>query len=132
MGMAGPVPLSADVSLRMSRQPSKGTTPERLLAIELRRLRFKVIENDVSLPGKPDLVLPNQKIAIFVHGCFWHGCPKHGTTPKHNRNWWKAKIESNKKRDVRNARKLRHLGWSVYQIWEHEDPSTALWRLSRR
>ena len=116
----------------MSKQPSKGTKPELLLASELHRRRFKVILNDVMLPGRPDLVLPNQKIAIFVHGCFWHGCPKHGTTPKHNRKWWKAKIESNKKRDRRNARKLRQLGWSVYQIWEHENPQTALWRLRRR
>ena len=130
--MAGPIPLSTEVSMRMSKQRSKGTKPELLLASELRRRRFKVIENDITLPGRPDLVLPNQRIAIFVHGCFWHGCPKHGTTPKHNRKWWKAKIENNKKRDMRNARKLRHLGWSVYQIWEHEDPSTALWRLRHR
>jgi DNA mismatch endonuclease (patch repair protein) len=116
----------------MSKQASKGTKPERELAVELRKRRYIVKENDSSLPGRPDLVLPNQKIAIFVHGCFWHGCPKHGSIPKHNRKWWIAKIQNNKTRDGRKVRKLRRMGWSVFQIWEHEDPSTALWRLRRR
>lgn len=124
-----PVPKSPEVSQRMQRMPSRGTGPEQRLAAELRRRRYAVREHDADLPGRPDLVLPRLRVAIFVHGCFWHGCPRHGTLPKHNRAWWREKIRRNRERDARNVRRLRRLGWSVFEVWEHEDPGTAMWRL---
>lgn len=115
----------------MRRQKSKGTKPELVLAAELRRRRFTVWENVEWLPGRPDLVLPNRKVAIFVHGCFWHGCPRHGRLPKHNRAWWRNKIATNQRRDRRKAAALRRSGWSVFSTWEHEDPSGFVRRMRR-
>ena len=68
--------------------------------------------------GKPDFVFPEYGVAVFVDGCFWHGCPRHGNIPKNNREFWRNKIEGNKKRDRRVSRKLRSEGWLVCRIWE--------------
>ena len=73
-----------------------------------------------KLPGKPDFVFPNLKTAVFVDGCFWHGCPKHGTQPKTNAAFWRKKIATNKARDRRVNRRLRAKGWTVARVWEHE------------
>jgi len=73
-----------------------------------------------KLPGKPDFVFPKLKLAVFVDGCFWHGCPKHGTRPKQNAKFWRDKITGNKARDRRVNRLLRKRGWTVVRIWEHE------------
>jgi DNA mismatch endonuclease (patch repair protein) len=73
-----------------------------------------------KLPGKPDFVFPRMKIAVFVDGCFWHGCPKHATWPKTRAAFWLAKITGNKARDRRVNRALRAKGWKVIRIWEHE------------
>lgn len=73
-----------------------------------------------ELPGRPDFVLPKLKLAVFVDGCFWHGCPKHVTWPKTRAAFWQAKITRNKERDKEVGRALRKLGWKVARIWEHE------------
>ena len=70
--------------------------------------------------GKPDFVFPESRVAVFVDGCFWHGCPKHGNTPKNNRKFREQKIGANRKRDQRVTRMLRSQGWSVQRIWEHD------------
>ena len=70
--------------------------------------------------GKPDFIFPKFKIAAFVDGCFWHGCPKHGTQPKNNMAYWRRKITRNQSRDRLVTRILRALGWRVLRIWEHE------------
>lgn len=70
--------------------------------------------------GKPDFVFPTQKLAVFVDGCFWHGCPRHGTKPKSNVTYWWKKISANKARDRLVTRTLRARGWRVLRIWEHE------------
>ena len=70
--------------------------------------------------GKPDFVFPRLKLAIFVDGCFWHGCPLHATVPRSNADFWKKKLTANKVRDRIVNRTLRSLGWSVLRIWEHE------------
>jgi DNA mismatch endonuclease, patch repair protein len=70
--------------------------------------------------GKPDFVFPKQKIALFVDGCFWHGCPQHGTMPKNNRPFWEKKLAGNVERDAYVARQLRKMGWKVIRVWEHE------------
>lgn len=73
-----------------------------------------------TLPGKPDFVFPLRRVAAFVDGCFWHGCPRHATQPKTNAAFWRDKIATNKARDRRVNRALRGRGWSVIRIWEHE------------
>ena len=70
--------------------------------------------------GKPDFVFPNLKLAVFVDGCFWHGCPRHFIKPRGNAAFWRKKIAANKARDRLVARTLRKLGWEVLRIWEHE------------
>ena len=70
------------------------------------------------LPGKPDFVFRKERLAVFVDGCFWHGCPRCYTKPKQNAKFWQGKIGANKRRDRRVARQLRADGWSVCRIWE--------------
>ena len=84
--------------------------------------------------GKPDFVFPKPKLAVFVDGCFWHGCPKHGRVPKGNRIYWKRKIASNKARDWLVNRTLRKAGWRVIRIWEcslQKHPHACLKRILR-
>ena len=73
-----------------------------------------------KLPGKPDFVFPKPCLAVFVDGCFWHGCPKHATHPMTNRAFWRKKIARNKTRDKCVNRLLRTKGWKVIRVWEHE------------
>ena len=73
-----------------------------------------------KLPGKPDFVFPKLETAVFVDGCFWHGCPRHGTKPKTNASFWRKKIQRNKARDRKVNRLLRAKGWKVARVWEHE------------
>lgn len=70
--------------------------------------------------GNPDLILKDKKLAIFLHGCFWHKCPRHYRIPKSNVVYWLPKIERNVKRDRANSRFLRNEGWRVVKLWEHE------------
>lgn len=74
----------------------------------------------VRLTGKPDFVFTTQKVAVFVDGCFWHGCPKHCRMPKSNRGYWKPKITGNQARDALVNLTLRRAGWRVLRVWEHE------------
>ena len=69
---------------------------------------------------RPDFVFSSKRIAIFVDGCFWHGCPRHGTQPKGNAAFWRAKFRRNRARDRRDTRNLRRDGWQVVRLWEHE------------
>ncbi len=69
---------------------------------------------------RPDFVFRHSRLAIFVDGCFWHGCPKHGTKPKGNAAFWRRKLAANKDRDRLVSRILRAYGWQVVRIWEHE------------
>lgn len=72
-----------------------------------------------SLPGRPDFVFPRDRVAVFVDGCFWHNCPKHGRKPDSNQAYWHPKLERNRMRDKRVNRELRQLGWRVLRFWEH-------------
>ena len=85
-----------------------------------------------KLPGKPDFIFPMLKTAVFVDGCFWHGCPMHGTKPKTRAAFWLAKITGNKVRDRKVNRLLRAKGWVVLRIWEHELARKNLPRLLKR
>lgn len=86
----------------------------------------------VGLRGKPDFVFAKQKAAIFVDGCFWHGCRKHCRMPRGNRNYWQTKIVTNKVRDASVTRTLRRAGWRVLRVWEHELAKKNEARLVRR
>jgi len=106
----------------MSNIRSKNTSPEirvrKMLFAQGYRYRLHV----KKLPGKPDIVLPKYKVAIFVHGCFWHlhsGC-RDGTIPKTRTEYWREKLLGNKERDKKHRAKLRKLGWRVIRLWECE------------
>ena len=86
----------------------------------------------VSLHGKPDFVFRKQKVAVFVDGCFWHGCSKHCRMPKGNRKYWQTKIVTNKVRDASVTRTLRRASWRVLRVWEHELAKKNEARLVRR
>ena len=88
----------------------------------------------LPLPGKPDFAFPKHKVAVFVDGCFWHGCPKCYTRPKTNRAFWDRKREKNMARDKCVNRQLRRQGWKVIRIWQHslqKSPQTCLNRILR-
>lgn len=105
------------------------TRPEEALALLLRRAGVKFRRNVAALPGKPDFYIPAEGLAVFVHGCFWHGhghCSKGRLRPKTNTAYWKTKVQRNQRRDHRTARCLRVLGVSVYTIWECELSAAGL------
>src|SRR6476659_6413984 len=108
-------------SWNMSRIASKNTSPELYLRTALHRSGFRFRLHRGDLPGKPDLVLPRFRTAVFVHGCFWHGhaCSR-GKLPSSNESFWVRKITANVRRDHANVDALRGLGWSVVTIWECE------------
>ncbi len=82
--------------------------------------------------GKPDFIFLRLKVAVFVDGCFWHGCPRHANLPANNRDFWLVKLAANKERDRLVGRTLRKRGWRVLRIWEHELASKNEPRLLRR
>lgn len=123
--------MSLTRSELMGRVRQQRTAPERAVARFLASHAIRFRYNVRGLPGTPDLVNKSRKIAVFVHGCFWHrhrGCSK-TTMPKTNRAFWLAKFAANLKRDERRVRQLRRLGYRVAVVWECEtrDP-TALRR----
>ncbi|MFF9173758.1 very short patch repair endonuclease [Streptomyces sp. NPDC014793] len=131
--MSGAIPSSAAVSARMSRQGSRDTTPE----IAVRRLlhasglRYRV---NVPVPGMSrrtiDIVFGKHKIAVFMDGCFWHGCPEHATHPKANAEWWRAKLDKNMARDIQTTEHLTAAGWTVLRFWEHESAEDVARRIA--
>ncbi|WP_111994430.1 very short patch repair endonuclease [Burkholderia pseudomallei] len=122
------VPSSPEASRRMAKIRQKGTDAEVALRRELYQigLRYRI---DFEVLKKPrrvaDIAFPGRKIAIFVDGCFWHGCPEHASWPKRNAEFWRQKIETNQLRDVDTNERLRSLGWTVLRFWSHESPIDA-------
>ena len=84
-----------------------------------------------DLPGTPDAVHRRARTAIFLHGCFWHSCPLHGSAPKANAEFWADKFARNRRHDAAVVRKLRAYGWSVVVVWEHEFNATGASRAVR-
>jgi DNA mismatch endonuclease (patch repair protein) len=99
--------------------------------LHARGLRFRL---DVPIvPNsrrRVDIVLASVRVAVFVDGCFWHGCPEHGTWPKAHGAWWAEKIQANQERDLDTNVRLRRAGWAVVRVWEHKDPSLAADRIA--
>jgi DNA mismatch endonuclease, patch repair protein len=112
-----PTPLSK--SEQMARVRSKDTDAELLLrrALWSHGLRYRVTSR--RLPGTPDITFGPAKVAVFVDGCFWHGCPEHYTKPRANDTFWQEKLRRNRTRDERVDSELAALGWVSVRIWEH-------------
>jgi DNA mismatch endonuclease (patch repair protein) len=111
------------VRRRMQRTPQRDTPCERQLRSAVYRLglRFRVDSPLPEMRRRADLLFARARVAVFVDGCFWHGCPTHGTWPKANAEWWRAKIESNRHRDADTDRALARQGWAVIRAWAHAD-----------
>jgi len=108
-------------SLVMSRIRGRGNKDTELaLAIIMRAHGITGWRRNQPVFGKPDFVFYHNRVAVFVDGCFWHGCPKHATWPAKRAAWWRRKIEGNRARDILVTRTLRRAGWRVLRIWEHE------------
>lgn len=89
-------------------------------------LRYRVDTRPLpELNRRADLVFPRAKVAVFVDGCYWHGCLEHGTTAKANATYWGTKIQRNRDRDRDTDARLTDAGWAVVRVWEHEDPGDA-------
>jgi DNA mismatch endonuclease (patch repair protein) len=117
----------------MSRVRSSGNKDtEVALAKLFRQEKITGWRRNQKVFGKPDFIFYKLRLALFVDGCFWHGCPKHGTQPKGNRAFWKNKFASNKARDLLVTRTLRSANWRVLRIWEHELTRKNEIRLLRR
>lgn len=117
-----PTAKSTRVSENMSRIKGKDTKPELLLRKALYQAGVRGYrKNYKKLPGKPDIVFLRKRIALFVQGCFWHGCETCGRrTPTHNSAYWMNKIDKNIARDKDNNEKLQAMGYIVVEIWEHQ------------
>ncbi len=97
---------------------SSGTGPERALLAALRRQGLRPAAQ-AAIVGTPDFAWRAARVAAFVDGCFWHGCPRHGSRPRIHRAYWAAKFAANRRRDRRVDRRLRAAGWLVLRVWEH-------------
>ncbi|MBL7964321.1 MAG: very short patch repair endonuclease [Flavobacteriales bacterium] len=131
-----PIPASEQVSRVMSRIRSRDTAPERIMRRALwvaglrgYRLHYK------KVPGRPDIAFVSRKLAVFVHGCFWHGCPYcQPRRPRTHEDFWNMKLARNQARDARKSRELRKAGWRVLAIWECQlkrDPERQVQRVLR-
>ena len=105
----------------MSKIRGRGNKETELVLAKLfRKHRIIGWRRQQPIFGKPDFIFRRQRLAVFVDGCFWHGCPKHSNLPVNNRPFWRKKLAANKSRDRLVNRTLRRLGWRVVRIWEHE------------
>lgn len=103
----------------------RDTAPELAVRrlLHARGLRFRVdYRLEKSLRTRADIVFTRRRVAVFIDGCFWHGCPLHATQPKSNADYWGPKLARNVARDCEADAALRNAGWTVLRYWEHEDP----------
>jgi DNA mismatch endonuclease (patch repair protein) len=127
-----PFPSSAGVRRRMQRQASRDTQIERRLRSSLHRqgLRFRVHLRPIAGARRTaDIVFTRARVAVYLDGCFWHGCQEHLMWPRANSDYWREKILGNRRRDADTDSRLREAGWKVVRVWEHEDLATAAERI---
>lgn len=122
--------------VRRGMQANKGrdTKPELALRRELHRrgLRYFVSRRPIpELRRTADLVFPRARVAVFVDGCFWHGCPEHHTVAKTNASFWAEKLRANRARDAETTQRLEEAGWRVLRFWEHEDVAACADQVQR-
>lgn len=119
-----PEPTSSSATTIGKANRRTDTKPEVALRSELHRrgLRFRkdLLIRAGGVRVRPDVVFTRRRVAVFVDGCFWHGCPLHGSIPKTNLDYWEPKLAANVRRDRRVDEALRDSGWSVLRVWEHE------------
>lgn len=123
---------SEAVRASMQGNRSRDTRPELALrrAVYALGLRYRVsIRPLPSLRRTADLVFTRAQVAVFLDGCFWHGCPDHSTKIKRNSQYWADKVAGNKARDADTDQRLTEAGWAVLRIWEHEEPQEAARRV---
>jgi DNA mismatch endonuclease (patch repair protein) len=131
-GKRAPPPSSPSSSRRMRRVRRANTNCEEEVFAAIRasgiRLRRNIPIRDLRCT--PDFLSVKYRLAIFVDGCFWHGCKTHGTTPKANREWWLEKIDSNRRRDRAIVKRLRIAGWTVARFWQHDTAASVAGRIA--
>jgi DNA mismatch endonuclease (patch repair protein) len=113
----------------MQAQKTSGTKMELEVRRRLHALGYRYRVNRRLLPDqyfRGDIVWSGRRLVVFLDGCFWHGCPEHGTTPKSNTHWWQKKIAGNRDRDRRVDALLEQRGWTVLRFWEHDDPAAVV------
>lgn len=118
----------------MQRVRQKNTSAESVLRRELhaRGVRYRIHVPVITKPRRvADIALSRLRVAVFVDGCFWHGCPLHATWPKQNSEFWRAKIVANQERDRDTDERLRADGWEVVRVWAHEAPARAADRVAK-
>lgn len=107
----------------MAGNKGRDTQPELMVRSALHAMGLRFRKNVRPLPDlrcTADIVFRREKVAVFIDGCFWHGCPEHGRVPAKNNSFWSEKLERNALRDQRNNRALGEAGWTVLRYWEHE------------
>jgi DNA mismatch endonuclease, patch repair protein len=123
---------SPEVRASMRGNRGRDTAPERRLRelLHKRGLRYRVSTRPLpSLRRTADIVFPKARVAVFVDGCYWHGCPDHHRPATRNSEFWRSKIADNKRRDAETNRVLSEQGWTVVRCWEHEDPVSVVDRV---
>lgn len=123
---------SPEARARMQSNKSRDTKPELALrsAVHALGLRYRVDARPLkALRRRADLVFPRAKVAVFLDGCFWHGCPVHHTVAAANASFWAEKVSTNRARDSDTDAKLAEAGWVSMRVWEHEDPVEAAERV---
>ncbi|MBI2063986.1 MAG: very short patch repair endonuclease [Candidatus Yanofskybacteria bacterium] len=117
-----PIPRKLSTSKVMSANKKSNTGPEIILKKYIRKAGLRGYRlSPKNIPGRPDISFTKKKIAIFVHGCFWHRCPECSfPLPRDNKNFWSEKFKRNKARDQKKKKELQKLWWKVLTIWEHQ------------
>lgn len=126
---ARPAAVNEQKRRSMSRQRSRDTGPELAIRTRLHAMGYRYRVDHRPLPTvrtRGDIVFTRARLVVFVDGCFWHQCPRHRTSPRHNGSWWEAKLAANIERDRATDRRLADGGWRVVRIWEHESPDDAV------
>ncbi|MDP9356734.1 MAG: DNA mismatch endonuclease Vsr [Chloroflexota bacterium] len=120
-------PPTDQTRARMQRQRRADTGPEVAVrqALHARGLRFRKGYAALADRRSIDVAFPSQRVAVFLDGCFWHGCPQHERPTKSNTLWWAEKIAANKRRDAKTVQDLQAQGWAVLRFWEHEQPENV-------
>ena len=125
---------SETVRRRMRATGQRDTVAEMLVRQALHRMCLRYRLQVAPLPGlrrTADIVFRSRRVAVLIDGCFWHGCPLHGSQSKTNTSFWQEKIETNQRRDRDTDLRLRQAGWTVVRVWEHEDPARAAAKIAR-
>lgn len=124
-----PEPLDAATTKRMRANRRRDTRPELAVRSNLHRAGLRYfVDRPLRVAGRlvrPDVTFPRAGVAVFIDGCFWHACPKHGTQPTRNDSYWASKLRRNVKRDSAVDAALAEAGWLVLRHWEHEPPDQA-------